>query len=142
MSSEYVCGIIRDNFKRFLVVEYASEFENPMISITAESWIGKDESADNALTAELGICLGVSLIDNFNIIHSKELINHNFRGNQIIHVKMLELKTDVTFKFTKEIANISFLSLKQIQTLVKTGQVTNTIYLGKVLAYLTTLEEI
>lgn len=128
MPRHYVCGIVRDQLKRFLVTQYHLTNGRRISSVSVESWLGERESPIKALTAEFKQCFGIPSIDVFNIRNTKVLTRVSDVGTQFINVFLMDIREPTTFKLLDDVAEINFMQWDHLLNAVNTKAIIPTVY--------------
>lgn len=128
MQRNYVCGIIRDQLKRFLVVQYDLANGKRVSSISIENWISPHESMIKALNTEFKQCFDISSIDTFDIKNTKVITKISDVGIQLINVFLMDIKKSTTFKLLSDVVEINFMHYDQLLNAVNNKTITLTVY--------------
>lgn len=128
MSREYVCGVIRDRLKRFMVIEYHLANSRKVASITAESWVSSIETPRKALEVEFRNYLGIKSLDELTMVASKTLTKVNKHNTQQIQIFLMDVRKTTSFRLSDDVAGAYFMPWDQLMNAVKTGRISPTTY--------------
>ena len=129
MPRNYVCGIIRDPLKRFLVVHYNSASANSrIISVSAESWVPSGISPIEGLTTELRRCFSINSLDIFDIKANRTLTTFSSGDSRTINIILIDIREITPLKLSNDIDNVLFMSWANLLNAVNSKQLRPTTY--------------
>lgn len=128
MSRNYVCGIIRDPLKRFLVIQYPLAEGRFISSVSAESWIGKYENPITALISELKLCLGISTLDIFDVKATRVLTTFSNLDTKVINAILIDIRETTPFILGDDVSNTFFMQWDHLLNAVNSHQIVPTTY--------------
>ena len=128
MSREYVCGVIRDQLKRFMVIEYHLANSRKVASITSESWVSSTETPRKALEIEFRNYLGIKSLDELTMVASKTLTKVGKHSTQNIQIFLMDIRKTTSFRLLDGVAGAYFMPWDQLVNAVKTGRMSPTSY--------------
>lgn len=128
MQRNYVCGIVRDQLKRFLVVQYHLANNKRVSSISVENWVSPNESVIKALITEFRQCFGISSINVFNIKNTQVITRVVGTNAQFINVFLMDIKEPTTFRLSDDVAEINFMQEDHLLNAINTKIIIPTVY--------------